>query len=142
MFDMYSVSINFPQCIKAYMLEKIEDVLQDFEDVKALASIAVWVVYHYLNVHFVYPFTSETVDYTFHLSKFVDYFSFTLLSLLVISIFKYRLPFYVIETEDYTLHLPEFVDHFYEWDRNKDSFITMDEVKISYQSLTASECLG
>ncbi|CAB4006676.1 transmembrane prolyl 4-hydroxylase-like [Paramuricea clavata] len=33
------------------------------------------------------------------------------------------------ENENYALHLPEFVDHFYEWDRNGDSFITMDEVK-------------
>ena len=38
----------------------------------------------------------------------------------------------MLETENYTLHLPEFVDHFYEWDRNKDSFITMDKVKISF----------
>ncbi|XP_028392549.1 transmembrane prolyl 4-hydroxylase-like [Dendronephthya gigantea] len=33
------------------------------------------------------------------------------------------------ETENYVLHLPEFVDYFHEWDKNGDSFITMDEVK-------------
>ena len=36
---------------------------------------------------------------------------------------------FTLETENYVLHLPEFVDHFYEWDRNKDSYIAMDEVK-------------
>ena len=126
------------------MHEKIEDVLQDFcqkssEDVTALTSIATQMVYIFQNVYVVHPFTLETVP-NFTLSKFFDYFSFPLLSLLAIYIFKCRYPF-MLETENYTLHLPEFVDHFCEWDRNKDSFITMDEVIKNIILKPYNECL-
>jgi hypothetical protein len=36
------------------------------------------------------------------------------------------------ENENYALHLPEFVDYFYEWDKNGDSLITMNEVFYNY----------